>query len=379
MWPFGFNSRYPYTDFHELNADWILAKMHQLENKVLSFSKDIKGAVYDWMNDHPEASTTVQDHSLTYEKLVNGTLGFVTPEMFGAAGDGITDDSTAVSDAIDFAHDNKIPLVLISDSYDAHNVTSTYLCDIEGNGNTVNFGAHAFLYDQDITLDNVCIISTHAVDKNGNITAFLNHTTNVDSVTVRDVKFDCTSATDALRGFIFLRVLADRLIVDGLEINGAWTGVVVSNVSSVSPESYYINNVAGRNIQTLIDIEGYLSTADYSGYLKNVTITNIELINTQTQAGTYSSAVGADAVLVINVDRLTINNVRSVYAIERTIYCTNVKNAIIDGITTSYSQSVKVVGTQLHLLDPNLSGYIKSSNIMINNLNVHNATDGYAL
>lgn len=56
----------------------------------------IEDAVDLWLNDHPEATTTVQDHSLTYEKLVNGTLGFVTPEMYGAYGDGIHDDTTAL-------------------------------------------------------------------------------------------------------------------------------------------------------------------------------------------------------------------------------------------------------------------------------------------
>lgn len=57
-------------------------------------------AVSDWLDDHPEATTTVQDYSLTYKKLVNGTLGFVTPEMFGAVGDGVTDDTNAVEEAL---------------------------------------------------------------------------------------------------------------------------------------------------------------------------------------------------------------------------------------------------------------------------------------
>ncbi|MDD6490289.1 MAG: hypothetical protein PUG48_10890 [Clostridia bacterium] len=73
---------------------------------------NISMAVNNWLDEHPEATTTVQGKSLTYDKLVVGTLGYVTPEMFGAVGDGIADDTTAFNECVQFANTKKVNIEL---------------------------------------------------------------------------------------------------------------------------------------------------------------------------------------------------------------------------------------------------------------------------
>lgn len=69
------------------------------------FLAPVADAVKDWLDKHPEATTTVQDKSLTdskfTDKLKLQTLkDYVTPEMFGAIGDGVTDDTEAIVSAL---------------------------------------------------------------------------------------------------------------------------------------------------------------------------------------------------------------------------------------------------------------------------------------
>lgn len=73
MWPFGYGNKYPYTNFHELNADWILGKIRGLEDAMKKFFVDTTDTIIEtvnkWLDDHPEATTTVQDGSITSAKI----------------------------------------------------------------------------------------------------------------------------------------------------------------------------------------------------------------------------------------------------------------------------------------------------------------------
>lgn len=100
------------------------------------FTDNVDESVQNWLDEHPEATTTVQDGSITYKKLLTGTLGYVTPQMYGAKGDGSTDDTRAIQDAINSGYNVFFP-------------KATYVCDtinITGNNLIINGGNSTLLF-----------------------------------------------------------------------------------------------------------------------------------------------------------------------------------------------------------------------------------------
>ena len=68
----------------------------------------IERNVEEWLDEHPEATTTVQDGSITVTKLFKNDLPFLSPEMFGAVGDGITDDTAAIQNMVAYGKENDV-------------------------------------------------------------------------------------------------------------------------------------------------------------------------------------------------------------------------------------------------------------------------------
>lgn len=136
------------SDIAELQDGGYVADQQKISEKI-----------NDWLEEHPEATTTVQDRSLTYAKLVPGTLGFVTPEMYGAKGDGVTDDTQAIQSAIDSGKSvlfNKKTYVCGRVNISGNNVI------IDGNFATVLHGANSGFVILEGTHD-VVICNFHSV------------------------------------------------------------------------------------------------------------------------------------------------------------------------------------------------------------------------
>ena len=75
------------------------------EGGYIADAQQIQTKINAWLADHPEATTTVQNGSLTETKFSNALKlktikDYVTPEMFGAVGDGVADDTIAIQNAL---------------------------------------------------------------------------------------------------------------------------------------------------------------------------------------------------------------------------------------------------------------------------------------
>ena len=222
----------------------------------LNLKEDFIGQqVNEWLDEHPEATTTVQDHSLNIDKMVIGTLGYVTPEMFGAVGDGIADDS----EAIEYAICTGLPVLFDNKTYLAKDII-TKTCD-----NIILLGTGGTVIKWNITTTdglrpNAGMISdddyVNTAYKDGGIVIIKGITFdgNANNITAYPV-------TNALGLLIFMA--RDKVVIDtcnfvnchadGAYINGVKRSVIVTNCSfedigQTQPEDGTRNGLTiGRN------------------------------------------------------------------------------------------------------------------------------------
>lgn len=146
LWPF---NKYPGTDYETFNWEWILHTVKTYTQKVDDFIEYITGTWNDFRNDITDTwndfkdwttgeidqmhddfaeyvnvtegalnTGAIADGAITKPKINNDFLeeienGYITPEMFGAVGDGVTDDTSAFRDMAD----SNIATVLLRNKY----------------------------------------------------------------------------------------------------------------------------------------------------------------------------------------------------------------------------------------------------------------------
>nr|DAG23328.1 MAG TPA: Poly(beta-D-mannuronate) C5 epimerase 4 [Caudoviricetes sp.] len=98
---------FPYSNFHDLNLDWIINQWRDMKKSFATYEeafKDLKSFVDNYFNNldvQEEINHKLDDllNSGRLDVVLSLFIPYVTPEMFGAHGDGIHDDTTALLSA----------------------------------------------------------------------------------------------------------------------------------------------------------------------------------------------------------------------------------------------------------------------------------------
>lgn len=246
------------TDYLAIDTGFDTAKI--AANELFADSATVGQAVSDWLDAHPEATTTVQDGSLTEAKfssaLKQKTIkDYVTPEMFGAVGDGVTDDTTAVQNAI-----NNGNVIFCKGTYA---IASTIT--ING-GKTIKGIKHNELSNDDPTF-----IAISAIDKMFII--------NGAAVEIDNVLIDCNDLANY--GF-YTSIIVSRLYFSQVTVAKALTACYYLNsylsifnacMARRSPKGFSFNEtvIDGAMMTSLILQDCYADYCDI-GYIFNKVI-----------------------------------------------------------------------------------------------------------
>lgn len=226
-------------------------QLEEIRDAILGLpTSGVQEAVDEWLDEHPEATTTVQDGSLTYKKLVNGTLGFVAPEMYGAVGDGVTDDSAAITACITAAGIGG-KIMLVADS--VYNVGASGFILLN---NQVLTGGGTLLQTGDAA--STIITTAEGVTIDGINIKQLNHHTGIavrtvgDNVTIND----CTIIGKRI-GVFGDNVYGNNLIINKNRISFTEYGIYESVGSSEQRRTglkIINNNVYLAAVDTNLDV-----------------------------------------------------------------------------------------------------------------------------
>ena len=302
------------------------------------------------------------------DKLEKSGGVVVSVKKWGAVGDGVTDDTTAFITCFNEITENNI--LYIPHGIYVINGTHEFLlkCPIIGDNATFILVDSYFRYNENCSVDG---ITFNYSDKTTAIS--FKSATPAKKVVIRNCNFVYLKQTPTNRNAVAVRVLSEISEIENIEIIGYEGGVIYSNVVGLDSKYNTINNIFGKNIETLVDVEGYTNAATATGSLKNFDISNIVLENTVEELAGITNTVGCDCLLFTFVDNFNIQNITSIRAKERAIYLNTCTNGTITNVYNYYSDNIKIAGQN----NARNSYNIRVSNILTNECYLGSIFDVY--
>lgn len=346
-----------YVDNYFKNLD----VQEEINNKLDEMAKDgtldkiINEQIFGELNDR-------------IDKLEKSGGVVVSVKKWGAVGDGVTDDTTAFITCFNEITENNI--LYIPHGIYVINGTHEFLlkCPIIGDNATFILVDSYFRYNENCSVDGITF------NYSGKTTAIsFKSATPAKKVVIRNCNFVYLKQTPTNRNAVAVRVLSEISEIENIEIIGYEGGVIYSNVVGLDSKYNTINNIFGKNIETLVDVEGYTNAATATGSLKNFDISNIVLENTDKELAGITNTVGCDCLLLTFVDNFNIQNITSIRAKERAIYLNTCTNGTITNVYNYYSDNIKIAGQN----NVRNSYNIRVSNILTNECYLGSIFDVY--
>ena len=282
---------FPYTNFHELNLDWILQKMREMGIVVDNIPKTVSSEVEKQLED-ANLNQIVYNALTTYGLVINVKA---PPEgLTPAVGDGVTNDTAAIKACLEYAVENTNKIVFFpSGSY----IISDTL-DIDDDGICLlGFDKYNTILSYAGNTD-VCIEIPNNIDK-----------TQISGLTIKG----STTAIDDVIAINGANRVHDFAIKDCI-IQNVSTGVSLSARSTT--DEIRIENVTFKNIETGIEL-----IRDCKLFINNVDMPS-------TINNTESRAIDIDA------NNAILNNISITGAFANGIIL-NGNNCRFDGVITN--------------------------------------------
>lgn len=370
----GLFEQFPYLNLHQLNLDWVLDQVKKCVAGYAQISddfNDLKEYVNNYFEtlDVPEAVQSYIDsliESGRMDEIIERAVNvYLTPEMYGAAGDGTTNDYNAFAEMFADAITKKAMVIIPNKRYKLSGADDLALSSlIIGKGAVIEYSGFKFIAGGTLNISNLEFISNAGE-------SCISFTDSGKELIASNLKFVNTGD----RSGVALRASAEVVNINNVYAEKFARAVVFNNTANIPSNSdIVIEFVTAVNCQTGVDIEGTY-TQSLAEHVNNVEIHHVKLINTAAQKAEMITEIGSDAVLVGGCHNLKISDVYSTYARERTVYVNNARDVQISNVVAIGSQAVKVAGT-------NLAGYtpIFSENIAISDIVARDVgSNGYLL
>jgi hypothetical protein len=339
----------PYSNFHELNQDWFLDQFNKLVEQWKAMQKnfdsledafnDLKSYVQDYFKNldvQDEINNKLDEmyNNGDFNALLSLFIPYVTPEMYGAIGDGVTDDSEKIQNCINSAIIKNVSVLFMSKKYKCDNeITITDKVLINGNGASLIFNSNGINVNPK-TLTNGITILNLTID---NISGFGIKLNNAIRSIIENIFITNCSGTGVLISGDNYESKLDMISIIGSDSYSDNIGI------DCSATDITFNRILGRDIKTFIDNKnsGNIYSNCHAWLYNKAYFSNSIFANVQTSAlfdkciiDTYETGfninpVGSSRLVNCNwiVNTLLYNNITAQKAPTFIVFTSNEGNA----------------------------------------------------